>query len=206
MSFMQIEIDCTENPELKAKLDADGGALLKKFAEKAQDLVSQMCSETPSQAYEKACKEDSVMKAILRGEHDPSGKELLGRATNEELQNVFKVGYMAGHAAGKKRKRVEDTVVSELNKQLCGPAISMEPVDKEATARPPKEVVLSDLAAKTIDAQAAKKPKTAEQEEEERAYRNAVATPEDADMPYRNAVASIDDNGDEEPKYQSLSA
>ncbi len=206
MSFLEIAIDCDNDPELKTKLEANGGALLKGFAEKAQKLVSRMCDENVPEVYEKACKEDPAMMAALRGEHDPDGKELLTRVTKEELVKVFGAGYAAGYQAGKKRKRMEEIIVDELNKYMGSKACKM---DSAAEQKPPKDVVLSDLAANALEAQAEKQQKVEEEEEEkdEPKYKSAVATLEDANLPYRNAVAHASADGeDEEPKYQSLSA
>ena len=207
MSFLQIEINCDENPELKAKLEADGSARLKEFANKAQQFVSKMCDESLNEVYEKACKEDRAMMAALRGVHDPDGKELLTRVTKEELFEVFGAGYAAGHRAGKKRKCMEELIVDELNKHLGDKACTM---NSAAEQEKPEGVVLSDLAANALEARAEKQQKVEKEEEEEKdepKYKSAVATPADANLPYRNAVAYIGADGEEEePKYQSLSA
>lgn len=224
MSFLELRIDATDNPELEKQLEADGGAFLKVFAEKAQQLVNQMCKDTRAEAYEKACKEDPAMVALLRGDHDPNGQALLGRATDEAMLKLFSTGYDAGYQAGKKRKRVETLVVDELNKQLKGhkePEPEEEPMEVKAT-------VYSEAAAAAMCKRAKKEKGDAKKEEEEGEeegvwqvvmpdkkeeekkdepkYKSAVATPEDANPPYRSTVAHVDDNGDEEPKYQSLSA
>ena len=93
MSLCGIEIDTTNNPELQKALEADGCALLKTFAEKAQALVNQMCDEGRREAYETACKEDPAMVALLGGKHGPDGEALLGRATKEELVQIELVVY-----------------------------------------------------------------------------------------------------------------
>ena len=60
----------------------------------------------------------SLQVALLSGKHVPNSEELLGRATKEELVQVFGTGYDAGYKAGRKRNRIEDLVVRQVNKQL----------------------------------------------------------------------------------------
>jgi len=174
---MEICIDTTNNPELQKKLDADGGAFLKTFAEKAAALVNEMCDESRLKAYETASKEDPAMVALLSGKHVPNSEELLGRATKEELVQVFGTGYDAGYKAGRKRNRIEDLVVRQVNKQL-----KHQPKPEE------------------------KKDEAKEEEEGEEEGCWSVVMPDKDEPKHRSAVAHVDDNGDEEPKYQSLSA
>ena len=198
MSFLQIEINCDENPELKAKLEADGSARLKEFANKAQQFVSKMCDESLNEVYEKACKEDRAMMAALRGVHDPDGKELLTRVTKEELFEVFGAGYAAGHRAGKKRKCMEELIVDELNKHLGDKACTMNSAAEQEKPRAWCSGPCGQCAQR-----AEKQQKVEKEEEEDEAQVQKRGGDADANLPYRNAVAYIGADGEEEePKYE----